>query len=416
MVFFYLGPVYQISWDFWPSLNSPDMRYWVMVWGWVNLLGCLFMLFSYKFTSEIKLKEVSCQIDRKRLLITFFILSAICVFSQIIVMIKFGGLSGVIDAYEMRLSEGVQAYNPYAGFGFLFTFSESFPNILAIFIVYWFKDNQKFKKFFWFGVFIVLLFSINMLFGGLRGSRSTTVWSLFWAVFLYSSVIKKIPLKVMVLGGFLLWSFMSVYSLFKFGGVDGLKGIFDSEIKAQIFESRYIEDGDKLVLARDANRSDVQGYVLKSIFNGEIEYSYGRSLVAGAISFVPSFIISNKPDTFVLEKTEIFWGEWYYSNDTYTTLLTGLFGEFLVNFGPVFGVMYFVLYGCFLGFLSNVYKSIKGNDWRIYLLPVFVLLIIQLLMSDSNVISQYLFRYLFIPGIMILVSLKRKVRENIAPL
>jgi hypothetical protein len=248
-----------------------------------------------------------------------------------------------------------------------------------------------------------------MLFGGLRGSRSTTIWSLFWGVSLYHFLVRPLGYRLVALGVLALWIFMSTYSLFKFGGVEGLHGIYDPEVKAAIYESRHVVDADKLVLVRDASRADVQSYIISKVFTNQLEYSYGRSLIAGAVSFVPSFLFPSKPDTFVKEKTDIFWGEWFYAPGSYSTLLTGLNGEFIVNFGLFGSALYFVCYGIYLGLFSSAIREMRIQDSRIYLTPVLILCVIQFLMSDSNVIAQYLFRYLSVPALFIFLSSKKGI-------
>ena len=414
-IFFYWAPLNQIVWDFWPSLTADGMDDWVSVWGWFCILGYIVVGFFLRIPKYSGTKN-TFSIDYYKFTQIFYLLSAVCILSQVIVLIKFGGISGLVSAYEMRIEEGLQGYNPSSGFGFLFTFSESYPNLLAIYIVVKYRHDERFKLLRYFMIYMFFLFVVNMFFGGLRGSRSTTIWSMFWAAAIYHFMVSRISLRLIFIGVLLLATFMSAYSLYKFGGVDGLKGLYDSEIKTQIYESRYVSDADKLVVVRDASRADVQAYVLREYFDNDMALAYGRSLIAGAFSFVPSFVMPSKPDTFVREKTSIFIGEWYFSDSSYTTLLTGLFGEFVVNFGPFFGMTYFALFGLFIGWLSQVYRNMHRDDGRRYLLPVLLLCVIQFMMSDSNVISQFLFRYMLLPGLLIYLSCyKRPAHETYSP-
>ena len=331
---------------------------------------------------------------------------AICLAAQVFVLVKFGGLSGYLNAYEMRIQESLQGYNPYEGMGFLFTFSESFPNVLTLLIIVNLKDKPWAKSLKVFLLLCVLLLAVNLIFGGLRGSRSTTIWSLFWFLVTYHMYIHRVSFKILMILGAFMFSFMSVYTLFKFGGTEGLEGLWDESVKQEIFDRKHVEDSDKQLIVRDAGRTDVQAYILKTFWQNEQEPSLGRTLVAGAVSFIPSFIFPSKPTTAVKEKSEIFRGG--YSEYNYTTLLAGGFGEYVINFGPIFGIIFFPLLGIYTGIIDRLSKKGSISDVYNLIYPILLLVVIQLLMSDSNVISEFIFRYLLIPATVIVLSSTRK--------
>jgi hypothetical protein len=407
LIFFYFVPLFQINWDYWPSLpNSKDMDYWSSIWVICSIIGFFLTAVGYKLTFRNTTTLSKLYIDKNKMVLCFSIGLIICLFAQGIVLAKFGGLAGYLQAYEMRIQESIQGYNPYEGLGFLFTFSESFPNLLSIFIVLLIKDKPWAKSLRVFLLLCTILLVINLIFGGLRGSRSTTIWSMFWFLVMYHTVITKVSLKLLISIGAAFFLFMSSYTLFKFGGVEGLQGIWDDDVKQQIFDRKYVGDSNKQLLVRDAGRTDVQAYILKTYWNNEHDYAFGRTLLAGAVSFVPSFIFPNKPVTAIKEKTEIFRGE--FTEGNYTTLLAGGFGEFVINFGPIFGLVFFLLYGMILGTIDKFSNVNNGFSINLLLSPVLLLLTIQMLMSDSNVISQFLFRYLLIPTIVMLFCIRKK--------
>lgn len=407
LIFFYFVPLFQINWDYWPSLpSSKDMDYWSSVWAICSIIGFFLIGMGYKLTFRSSSSPSNFYIDRQKMVLSFSIGLMICLLAQVIVLAKFGGLSGYLQAYEMRIQESIQGYNPYEGLGFLFTFSESFPNLLSIFIVLLIKDKPWAKNLKVFLGLCAVLLIINLIFGGLRGSRSTTIWSMFWFLVMYHTIISKVSLKILVSIGAAFFLFMSTYTLFKFGGLDGLQGIWDDDVKQQVFDRKYVQDSNKQLLVRDAGRTDVQSYILKTYWNSEHDYAYGRTLLAGAVSFVPSFIFPNKPITAIKEKTEIFRGG--FTEDSYTTLLAGGFGEFVINFGPLLGLVFFLLYGMTLGAIDKFSNASNGFSINLLLSPVLLLLTIQMLMSDSNVISQFLFRYLLIPTIVLIFCIRKK--------
>jgi len=401
-LFFFVVPLNQVIWDYWPSIPlGTDMVHWAGVWSVLCVVGFFLFTLGYKLVkvtnSANSTNVFSSSINTKKMHKPFFIGLALCLLAQVIVLIKLGGISGYLNAYEMRLQGGVQSFNPYKGLGFLFTFSESFPNLLAIYIILLIKDAPWAKTYKVLFILIVFLFVTNMLFGGLRGSRSTTIWSMFWFLVLYQNNIKKLSLKMLAGLAFGFFIFMTTYSLFKFGGIEGIQGIWDPEVKAEVYKHKHIADADKFALVRDSGRTDVQAYILKTYWHDEYPMSYGRTLFAGILSFVPSFIIPNKPYTAVKEKTGIFRGDLSFSSTNYTTLLAGGYGEFVINFGIIGGLSFFLLIGIAISYIDKFSSKLGKSSTYNLIAPVLVLLSIQFLMSDSNVISQFLFRFLTVP-------------------
>ncbi|MDF3125700.1 hypothetical protein [Rheinheimera sp. 1928-s] len=410
--FFYIVPFNQLIWDYWPSIPVADgMSGWVGGWAILCLLGFFITAIGCKSTKVNFRRPLNYHIDTNKMHMPFIVGIVFCLICQIVVLVKMGGYDGYLNAYELRLEDSIQNYNPYDGFGFLFTFSESLPNLVAIYLVLFIKDKSWSRDVKVLVSLLVFLFLLNMLFGGLRGSRSTTVWSLFWFVVVYHNNVKELSLKLLVALGAIFFLFMTSYSLYKFGGIEGLQGLWDKDIKAQVFEQKYIEDSEKFALVRDAGRADVQSYILKTYWNDEYPLSYGRTLVAGAVSFVPGFLLPNKPVTAIKEKTGIFWSDYSFTDSSYTTLLAGGYGEFVINFGIFFGLTFFYIFGVVISWIDGYSKVFPKDGVYNLIVPVLVLLSIQLLMSDSNVVSQFLFRFLTVP-LIVLLCCPKIVKSN----
>jgi len=224
---------------------------------------------------------------------------------------------------------------------------------------------------------------------------------MFWFLVIYHNNIKILSIKALTVFAMVLFVFMSTYSLFKFGGVEGIQGIWDDDVKAEVYSHKHIEDSEKFTLVRDAGRTDVQSYIVKTYWNNEYPLSYGRTLFAGSLSFVPSFIIPNKPYTAIKEKTGIFWGDYNFTDTNYTTLLAGGYGEYIINFGIFGGLVFFALLGVCISLIDGYSRRFSSQSTYNLLYPILILLSIQLVMSDSNVISQFLFRFLTVPLIVL---------------
>lgn len=412
-LFFYVVPLNQVIWDYWPGIPiNIGMKQWAGVWSVMSLVGFFLITISFRFTDGCSKVGGQYEINTRKMHFPFVMSILICVLCHVYVLMEIGGFAGYISSYQSRLDVSIQNYNPYDGMGLLFAFSESVPNLVSIYVVLLMKEKKWATELKVFIAALIFLLILNILFGGLRGSRSTTVWSLFWFIILYHNIIKPLKLSFLVGIGAILFVFMTSYSLYKFGGVEGLQGLWNKDVKAQVFAERYIEDPDKFLIVRDGGRTDVQSYVLQTYWYDEYPLALGRTLFAGAVSFIPGFIYPNKPVTGIQEKTGIFIGDYFFSETSYTTLLTGGYGEFVINFGIFFGLIFFIFYGLVISWIDN--KSAYQPKDSVYNLvsPILMLLSIQMLISDSNVISQFLFKYLSVPLLVLMICPKTDKRKN----
>ena len=122
-------------------------------------------------------------IDRRRFGLVVGLALVASALLQASVYARFGGVLGYIQAYE-DASElwGQEGHDVFEGMGRLFLFSECFPVLaLMAFAVY---ARGKWYGRSWPVLALVLLtyFLLTVLFGGLRGGRSHTVFALFSAV------------------------------------------------------------------------------------------------------------------------------------------------------------------------------------------------------------------------------------------
>ena len=112
--------------------------------------------------------------------------------------------------------------------------SESFPILgMVYFAVY--AGRLKTART-WLVISLVLLgfFVVQMLFGGLRGSRSNTIWALFWAAGIIHFWIRPLNRRFVFVGICFLVVFMYVYGFYKDLGGDTLTAFEAGEIPAEV--------------------------------------------------------------------------------------------------------------------------------------------------------------------------------------
>jgi hypothetical protein len=165
-------------------------------------------------------------------------------------------------------------------------------------------------------------------------------------------------------------------------------------------------------LFRDLSRFDVQIIALDTVEKPAYGLSWGRSFVGAVASIIPTALWEDKPDTFAQEKTEIV-KEVESGTMDKTTLLFGMPGEFLVNFGVP---------GFLLSFLIPAYLLVKqhkvGQRSRRWLPLRAVMWPLPFLffLFDSNVMVYYVVRWILLFGVPMAFALKwpRKRRAPVA--
>jgi hypothetical protein len=189
--FFFLTPLLHVHLDLWmyEVEGPPDWRPWLGGMAVLNFLGLL----AYRYTrchfgSRCRTPpavpwRLAPQLFRPSLF-TFLVLIAAM---QMAVYARFGGIAGFVASFE----SGDQAF---AGMGWMFMIGESFPILLAIgYIAHW-KHNRVNPS--WHHVLLCLavFFVLKLLlFGGMRGSRSNTVFTVFWVVGMFHFWIRRMP-------------------------------------------------------------------------------------------------------------------------------------------------------------------------------------------------------------------------------
>ena len=136
---------------------------------------------------------------------------------QLYVFQKFGGFIG----YMSILST---ARDQFEGLGIYLILAEAFPIVFALYILL--SKNNNNKNFVFFAMLIILFFILKLLFGGFRGSRSNTIWGLFWLAGVIHIVYYKFKKVHFMLGALCIITFMSVYSLYKSFGVEAFSGSY----------------------------------------------------------------------------------------------------------------------------------------------------------------------------------------------
>jgi hypothetical protein len=328
---------------------------------------------------------------------------------QVLTYQKFGGVMNYISAATSQNAEDASLFK---GMGILFIVSESFPIVAMMGFAIWAQKHKKLRTLPALIGVLIVFFVLQLFFGGLRGSRSNTIWALFWALGIIHFWLRKVSKKVIAVGLVLLVLFMYVYGFFKSGGVESVQNALQEDRSAAEEKSGRTWKG---LLLGDLGRSDVQAFVLYRIVrhNTDYEYAWGRTYFAGTLILIPSAILPNKPPNKYLEGTDVMSGKGSYNPQEPGRLVSskvyGLAGEAMLNFGPLAVPFVFIVLGLMVGRVKRCLVTWDSSDIRLLLLPMMVNFCFVVLVSDLDNDIFFLFKNGGIPVFVIWRCSKIKV-------
>jgi hypothetical protein len=375
--YFFVAPLLHVGWDTWMDLSPPpDWRDWLGYMGILNAAGLILYRLARRFFKPKKnASGVLWQIDKgkfRRILPIFVIVSAV---AQTLVYARFGGISGYM---ESRISSP----ESFVGLGWIFMISESAPILLAFFIVV----NMQQRKISWTGasLALVVLFGVQMYFGGLRGSRSETVQLLFWVLGCIHFLIRPVPRRLVYPGFVFLIAFLYFYAFYKAMGKDAGEAITASQEDRAYLAQQKHKTFRGLVLW-DMARADLQAYILYRLMNDgkDFDYAKGRTYLGSIAIWIPRIILPERPDTKLKEGTEIQYGSGYDPNNV-SSHVYGMSAEAMLNFGPFAAPLIYGIFGLFIGWFKRAIDGLAPQDARFLLVPLGVYMCLGFLLGDSD--------------------------------
>ncbi len=417
--FFFLAPLLHVHWDAWMGRVIPpeDWRVWLGGMAILNAVGLL--LYRFYMSTRPKstdgehqgvTERVVWNIDKRKFypLVTLALIVTGAV--QVLLFYRYGGVFGYIGLRDQRLEDGSTALS---GTGWIVMIAEAFP-ILALFAFVVYARDKSWRRHWLFIVLAVATFFVlRMLFGGLRGSRSNTIWSMLWAVMLLHVWIRPFSKKFILTGLLVLFIFVYLYGLYKGAGSAAFATLTDLDAQSELaFETgRTVE----IVVVGDFGRSDVQAFLLHQLRTpgGDYQYSWGRTYVGAVALLIPRSVWPERPSTKLKEGTEIQYGQGSYLPGIYASSRQyGLAGEAMLNFGFYIVPFTFLILAAALKKVRHWYLTWGSTgDSRFLLVPLLVNLCFALLVYDSDNLIFFQIKNGLIPFMVVLLGSSRTTIE-----
>ena len=396
--FFLVAPLLHVSWDHWLSNERPyvdpppDWRDWLGYMAILNAAGLvLYRCVRDRVAVRVRQSRLSYwKLNAKRLFLAGAVGLTVSAVVQYLLYAHFGGVTGYIDAFTddvktMDASDAFDRDNAFAGLGWLIMVTDCFPILAIICFAVWTRRARLRLGSFTIALVLLGFFMVKMLFGGLHGSRSNTLYALFWAVGIIHLWVRPLAKKFVLVGIGFVFAFMYLYGFYKSMGSDFVVAFQEGASAAELGEStgRTFEG---LVLG-DLARADQQAFIVYRLSLANLDYklALGRTYIGTIAQLVPRALWPDRPPNKRKEGTELQYGVGSYDPKGWASArVFGIAGEAMLNFGPLAVPLAYLVFGVVVGGVRGFLNGLREGDTRLLLMPFLITLCFWLLVGDSD--------------------------------
>jgi hypothetical protein len=406
---FFVAPILNVVWDRFGAgydlVLRGDWRPWLGAMAILNGLGLSGYRLAQNWAFHTRQSSATeWRVDHKRFYPVFAFALTLSILAVTAFLWLFGGISGEIEAFEIDKAA-------YVGKGWLLTLA--WPLAVLSFLVLMFTLSRRRRRPRPSWLILVLFLCVagagHFVLVGWYGSRSATVWALFWMAGIVHYWSRRLSARIAVAGLIVLTVFMYFYGFYKERGRASLEVLRSPSTWMQ--PEGYQRDLKGLLL-EDLARADTDAYILHNLIKDPGDYSYRWGLTyAGALAIlIPRNIWPDRPNFTIDAGTEAQMGK--------ATFLTsyrvyGLSGEALLNFGPAGVVPAFAIFGGILGWYRRKLVSWDPSDARMLLAPLFSMWFIIALVGDSdNLVFAVITQGALVIAAVFFSSVRRRVANG----
>ena len=391
--FFFLAPMLHILWGYTlgderPAVDPPpdwrDCLGWMAILNFAGLLAYRAARHWVGTRAPAKPVRSVWRLNGRNLLFGASCGFAISLTAQGWIYGRYGGISGFVEAFTEKTGEANFADAAFMGMGWMFMLAECFPILSLICFAAWFGRTRIGRS--WPAIILLFIafFILRMIFGGLHGSRSNTIWALFWAGGIIHLWVRPLTKKFVCLGICFVVAFMYVYGFYKSLGSNAVEA-FHADQTAEVGD----ETGRTFttLMLGDLGRSDVHAFILYRLMRPESDYHYawGRTYLGTLALFIPRSVWPGRPPTKLKEGTEVQYGVGSFDPEGWASAREyGIAGEGMLNFGPLCVPFFYFLFGLAVMRVQRFIATRDRDDARLLLCPFLVILCFWMLVADSS--------------------------------
>lgn len=401
--FYYLAPILNVMLDHWPRYlpAASDWRSALGYMGLINAVGLsVYRLILGRRRSPGHHRKPSRPSRPMSVnLPLFYLIAGAATVVSLLAFVGqlwwFGGIDGYLDGMTLDPRRRQAAFS---GLGWLIVLAEAFPMIIFTMVVVRWRVPLRARP----GLTVLALVGLTLLqfaAGGLRGSRANTIWPVLGGLVLIHVLVRRISRKHFFIFLAITVLFMYVYGLYKGAGQDVLDVARGTRTVSQV----SAETGRDLptLLVGDLSRADIQALVLDRQLHGHAELAYGATYLAAVLIVIPRSILPHRPPDKVAVGTDQTLGVRAHEMGSKSTVVYGLAGEGMLNFGPLGGLASFVLLGCLMSLLCRIYhESLTGDGLFTKLITPVVCRFAFLPAGDFDNLVFFMIKFV-LPGLIV---------------
>lgn len=328
-----------------------------------------------------------------------YVFALMALAALLFIYLKLGGYGQIAQLYADRLETSVTENDPLEGLGVVQALANTAPLWVfsCVMLRPWRSRALKAAMF-------VQLVVLGWLSSGVFGNRQGIVFVLLFASLIYNAFVAPISRRAAKIAAIC----VAVGGLAMLPMKFGIDYSEIGNISENFADQRLLQLSMgplSFFLFRDLSRFDVQVKAFDALSKPDFTLAMGRSFAGAAAAIVPKAIWKDKPETFAREKSDIVRGSESNQSDE-TTLLFGMPGEFLVNFGMFGYLLSFVLAAWMI---ERIGRAANGSNWT--WLPVKVVcypLPFLYFLFDSNVLAYYIVRWILLFAFPMSVLLRKR--------
>ncbi|MGR6318415.1 hypothetical protein Q2K19_00725 [Micromonospora soli] len=404
--FFYLAPILHVMLDRWPTLEpgTSDWRSALGAMALVNVVG----LFLYRFVLSFRDRSPDPrrpvrQLDTRNFYPLGLLAVALSMAAFAVLCARFGGIS----AYLTLVAEDVER-DQLAGLGWLLLLAEAFPMLaFALAAVRWRAALAKRPGAL--VMLVVLLAIVQFTVGGLRGSRSNTVYPILMSLVLVHLLIVRISRRSLLVISLATGAFLYAYGIYKDAGTE----VLDVARGSRSVQELSADTGRDLptLLLGDFGRADIQALILDRQLHGQGEPALGITYLGDVSILVPNALLPHPPRDKVAVGTDVMYGPGRFESGNPSSRVYGLAGEAVLNFGPLGGVASFAVLGLVIRLLRRLYRRAAAEPALPAKLLVPLLSVPAFLANDLDNNTWFLVKYAAPLAIVTWLSLQKRRSE-----
>jgi hypothetical protein len=376
---FFLAPLLNVAWD---TFGVGDFVLWGDMRPWLGRMAALdvFALLAYRLAHDVAFRRANpsktpWEFNRKRFYPLFALALACSAIGVTAFLWLLGGIPGMVDAYESN-------QEAFVGKGWLLVLAWPLAVLSFMALVFTWTDTQTgIRRNLTTGMILLSAAGIgHFLLMGWYGSRSATIWALFWMAGIVHYRFRKLSPRMMAFGVIFVIVFMYFYGFYKEQKRTGFEVL---RSPSMWLEPKGYQRDIKYLLLGDLARADSNAFILHNLVKdpGDYDYRWGLTYLAALTIMIPKNFWPDRPEIRVEAGTEAMWGK---TTQLRSSRLYGLGGEALLNFGPWGVVPIFAIFGAALGWYRRKLASWDRLDSRMFLAPFFTSVLVRALVYDSD--------------------------------